>query len=96
MVEPIDPFLPETGGSRQIDPAHGFQPAQTTDERVIGCRTIEEERRAYLLAKFSIGNPAADGVLKCAFERLAREGGLRFDRRAQTYAENFFQEQAAN
>src|SRR5438876_612467 len=96
MVEPIDPFLPETGWPRQIDPAHWLEPAQAAHDRTIRGRAIEKERRTDSLAQLAIGDPAADRMVENVLDRFAGQGGPRFDRRAQTHAENFLEKQSAN
>src|ERR1043166_2697869 len=96
MVQPIDPFLPETGRPRQIDPAYRLQPAQAANERSIRRRAIEEKRRADSFAQFAIGDASADGVLERALQSFVGSSGPRFNRSAQTHAKNFLQEQAAD
>ena len=96
VVQPIDPFLPETGWPRQIDPAYGLEPAQAADQRPIRCRSIVEKGRADSLAQFTIGDSSANGVLESAFECFMKQGWLRLDRSAQAYPKNFFQEQATD
>src|SRR2546423_13972498 len=96
VVQPIDPFLPETGWPRQIDPAHRLKPAKAADDWAVGRGPIEEERRTDSFAQFPVGDASADRVLQRAYERFMGDRWLRFNRCAQRYAEDFFQEQTAN
>ena len=56
-------------------------------------RTIRWSDQMY---GYKIGDPAADCVFQGTLERLAGEHRLCFDRSAQTDAENFLQQNAAN
>src|SRR2546423_12335231 len=87
MVQPIDPFLPETGWPCQIDPAYRPEPAQAADKRAARSRPIEEKWRPEFFTQFSIGDPSADGVLQRGLERLAGKRGLHFDSAAPTGTE---------